>query len=168
MPLGSVMKLLLQRVRVMPARSRHLAFAALAATGLIGGIAKAVEAGPTASAPNATAPAAARPMSWNSLTPEQHAALAPLQPQWHKFDKSARSRWTQVADHLKDKPVPSVQRAQSRMQAWQHLSHDGREAARARFLAASKISPRERHRRWRLYQEHLRDRATQEASAASH
>jgi len=90
--------------------------------------------------------------SWNSLTPAQRTALAPLQPDWNSIDASGKQRWLEVAARLPSMPADERARMQDRMEAWSRMTPEQRGQARLRYQEARRLSPEERQERWREYQ----------------
>ena len=108
----------------------------------------------TPSAPNAIASAGPAPVAhaWAMLTPVEQATLQPLQAQWPRLDRAAKTHWIAIADRLHGRPSFAVARAARRMAEWQQLSPAERAQARLHYKLATRLSPAERERRWVAYQ----------------
>jgi len=125
----------------------------------------------TAVAAQVPAPAA---NAWARLTPVEQATLQPLQAQWPRLDRAAKTHWIAVADRLHGRPSFAVARAARRMAEWQQLSPAERAQARLHYKLAARLSPAERERRWVAYQasahaaQPVRDESGREATVASH
>ena len=50
-------------------------------------------------------PAPSGGRSWNSLTPAERTALAPLQRDWNSIDVGGKQRWLEVAARLPSMPA---------------------------------------------------------------
>jgi hypothetical protein len=112
---------------------------------LIAGLGLAVSA--------AAQPAGAdRGTPWNSLSPAQRAALAPLQREWNSIDPSGKQRWLEIAGRLPSMPPDERARVQDRMTAWSRMTPEQRGQARLRFQEARRLSNEERQARWQAYQ----------------
>ena len=97
-------------------------------------------------------PVQAEGPSWNSLSPAQRAALAPLQRDWNSIDASGKQRWLEVAARLPSMPPDERARMQERMSDWTRLTPQERGRARLQFQEARQMSPQERQSRWEAYQ----------------
>ena len=93
---------------------------------------------------------------WMALTAFERSALEPLRNHWSTLDAASRTRWTEVADHLKGRPEAVIARAQRRMQAWQRLTPEQRNMARSGYAFGSRFTAKERHARWLAYQTGVR------------
>jgi hypothetical protein len=90
--------------------------------------------------------------SWNSLSPSQKAALAPLQRDWNSIDATGKQRWLEVGARLPSMPPSERARMQERMSDWTRLTPQQRAQARLQFQEARQLSPQERQTRWEAYQ----------------
>jgi hypothetical protein len=111
--------------------------------------------------------------AWALLTPVEQATLQPLQAQWPRLDRAAKTHWIAIADRLHGRPSFAVARAARRMAEWQQLSPAERAQARLRYKLAARLSPAERERRWVAYQaaahaaQPVRDESGRESAAAA-
>ena len=97
-------------------------------------------------------PAPSRGPSWNSLTPAERTALAPLQRDWNSIDAGGKQRWLEVAARLPSMPADERARMQDRMAGWTQMTPQQRGQARLQYQEARRLSPEERQERWRTYQ----------------
>jgi hypothetical protein len=106
----------------------------------------------------ARSPAAAAPKvdtsgpAWNTLSPAQRQALAPLEREWPSIDSVRKSKWLEIAARLPSMPPDERRRMQERMSEWARLTPDERGRARLSFQEAKQLSPRQRQERWEAYQ----------------
>lgn len=100
----------------------------------------------------ATGVALAAPARWQELTPQQRAALAPLQGSWAGMDAGRREKWLEVAARFPRLTEPERQRLQQRMVEWASRSPTERGQARMQFQEAQRWTPEERQERWEAYQ----------------
>ncbi len=98
------------------------------------------------------APVAAGGPAWQSLTPQQRTALAPLQGEWHTIDASRKAKWIEIAGRYPKLPPAEQQRLQARMAEWSRLSPAERGQARLHFQEAKQLPPQERQAQWQAYQ----------------
>src|SRR5688572_11399900 len=59
--------------------------------------------------------------SWQSLSPAQRAALAPLQNDWASIDAPRKSKWLDIAARYPKLPASEQQRLQDRMTEWARM-----------------------------------------------
>lgn len=90
--------------------------------------------------------------SWQSLSPQQRAALAPLQSEWHTIDASRKAKWLDIAGRFHRLPPDEQQRLQGRMGEWSRLSPAERGQARLNFQEMKQLPPQERQAQWQAYQ----------------
>jgi hypothetical protein len=60
--------------------------------------------------------------TWQSLTPGQRSALAPLQGEWATIDASSKAKWLEISGRYSGLPVEEQRRLQGRMTEWSRLS----------------------------------------------
>jgi len=96
--------------------------------------------------------AAAEPAAWESLTPEQRQALAPLQRDWSSLDASRQSKWLEVAARFPRMSADDQRRLQERMTQWTRLTPAERERARLQFQDTRQLPADEKRARWEAYQ----------------
>lgn len=91
-------------------------------------------------------------LSWQQLSPMQKEALAPLQPEWERFNADRKRKWLNIASRY---PAMSpAQRAtlHHRMTAWVNMTPQQRRMARENFLATGKAPLDSRKEAWERYQ----------------
>jgi hypothetical protein len=110
-----------------------------------------------------SAPAAAQPIggstatvnvggpAWNTLTPAQQSALAPLKRDWQGIDALRKQKWLEIAARFPNMPADERQRVQDRMTEWARMSPEERGRARLQFQEVRQISPQDRQARWDAY-----------------
>lgn len=104
--------------------------------------------------------------TWNQLTPAQQHILAPLQPDWHKFDRDRKKKWLDIAARYPAMSPEQQQTLQRRMNEWAHLSPEKRRLARETFLSTGKAPLQSRRAAWEAYKqlpEAERERLKEEA-----
>lgn len=143
------------RVPVFPDKPLVLRLLRAAGVGLFGLVALGVAAQPASQA--TTGPAIAGAVAsegpdWNSLTPQQRAALAPLARDWSGIDGQRKSKWLELASRFPKMPADEQQRVQARMTEWARLSPAERTRARLSFQETKQIPREEKQARWEAYQ----------------
>jgi hypothetical protein len=105
-------------------------------------------------APQATpiASALAPAPTWDSLTPDQQALLAPLQRDWAKLGPTQRSKWLNATPMLATLPQPELARLHERMRDWARLTPAERRDARVGFQVAKQVNAEQRQAKWEAYQ----------------
>lgn len=96
--------------------------------------------------------AAAEPAAWETLTPGQRQALAPLQREWSSLDATRQSKWLEVAARFPRMSAGDQQRLQERMTQWTRLTPAERERARLQFQETRELPADEKRARWEAYQ----------------
>lgn len=131
-----------------PARRPLLAILACAA--LLGCAGEAVAQG---AKPAPAAPAVREDgVRWQSLTPAQREALAPLEHDWPTIDAPRKQKWLALAARFKTIPPEERARIQTRMAEWAKLTPAERTQARLRFEEARQMPAPDRSARWQEYQ----------------
>lgn len=97
-----------------------------------------------------TAPLRAHP-NWQSLTPAQRSALAPLEHDWPNIDADRKEKWLEVAAKFPRMSPEEQQRVQERMSRWARLSPKERGEARLHYQELRQMNPAERQARWEQY-----------------
>ena len=114
----------------VPHRDRSQALPALLAAWVVAAVSAlpvAAQDRPTA-APNPSAAPAPPPNAapggpaWNSLSPAQQQALAPLQRDWPTIDANRKAKWIDVAARFPRMPAEERARIQARMTEWARLT----------------------------------------------
>lgn len=105
-------------------------------------------------APQATpvASALAPAPTWDTLTPDQQALLAPLQRDWAKLGPTQRSKWLNATPMLATLPQPELARLHERMRDWAKLTPAERRDARVGFQVAKQVDAEQRQAKWEAYQ----------------
>lgn len=96
--------------------------------------------------------AAAEPAAWETLTPDQQRALAPLQRDWSSLDASRQSKWLEVAARFPRMSAEDQRRLQERMTQWTRLTPAERERARLQYQETRQLPADEKRARWEAYQ----------------
>jgi hypothetical protein len=112
------------------------------------------------------APLRANP-DWQSLTPAQRSALAPLEHDWSGIDADRKEKWLEVAAKFPKMSPDERQRVQARMAQWARLSPKERGEARLHYQELRQMSPAERQARWEQYQALPPDQRRQLAARAA-
>lgn len=89
--------------------------------------------------------------AWESLTPTQQRALAPLANEWQQLPPSRKAKWLEVAARYPSLPAERQQLLQQRMTEWARLSPEQRGQARTNFQEARRLSHEERREQWEAY-----------------
>jgi len=71
--------------------------------------------------------------SWDELTEDQQAALAPWSEQWNELDETQRKRLLEGADRWQDLNASERDRVEQRLERWQAMSPEERKRARKRL-----------------------------------
>jgi Protein of unknown function (DUF3106) len=73
--------------------------------------------------------------TWSQLTPQQQAALKPIQADWSTLDASRKKKWLAVAQRYQKMTLEDQARMHSRMTAWSKLTPIQRTQARDNYSA---------------------------------
>lgn len=87
--------------------------------------------------------ASAAPQRWNTLTPSQQEALAPMSHQWDSLPELQQKRLLNSAKLYPKLSPEKKQRFLSRLRTWSKLTPEQRQAAREKYRAFSQV-PEER------------------------
>lgn len=93
--------------------------------------------------------------TWNELSPADRQVLAPLQPDWDKYDLLRKNKWLAMAKRYPTLAPAEQQRIRDRMQGWAKLSSQERQAAREKFKGLKQLPPEQRKdlsTKWMEYQ----------------
>ena len=104
----------------------------------------------------AAGPLVARTSNWADLSPYDKQVLAPLAPEWDKFDTQRKQKWLGIVQRYPNMPPDQQQRIQEQMGAWARLTPDERRAARAQFKTLKQLPPEQRQevqQKWQEYQQ---------------
>lgn len=105
---------------------------------------------PAPAAPSA--PASAPGPAWNTLTPAQRTALAPLASKWSALTDGQRRKWIALAPSYATLSAGEQAKMHSRMAEWAALSPKDRAMARLNFEQTRKLTPDDRTAKWEAYQ----------------
>lgn len=89
---------------------------------------------------------------WESLSPAQQKALAPLAKDWNQLPEERQHKWEEVAERFDRMSPTQRQRVQRRMTEWARMSPQERDRARLNYQKAQQLSAKEREARWQAYQ----------------
>ena len=119
--------------------------------------------------PPFTAPAARSEagVRWQSLTPAQRQALAPLEREWSSIDAPRKQKWLAIADRYPSMPPQERTRITGRMNEWTRLTPAQRGEMRLRYQEAQQLSAPDRSAKWEEYQNLPPDATPQFADRAA-
>lgn len=89
---------------------------------------------------------------WDSLTPAQREALAPLSAQWQAMEPESQDTWAALARRFPTLSQTEQRRLQQRMQQWATLSPTEREAVRRAHEQAQRVPAQDRAAKWERFQ----------------
>lgn len=108
--------------------------------------------------------------SWQALSPQQRATLAPLQNDWASIDGPRKAKWLDIAERYPRLPPSEQERLQARMSEWARMTPSERARARLNYQEAKQLPQQERQDRWEAYRALPEDKrqalATRSGSAA--
>jgi hypothetical protein len=90
--------------------------------------------------------------SWQALTAQQRATLAPLQNDWASIDGPRKAKWLDIAARYPKLPPSEQQRLQARMTEWSRMTPSERARARLNYQEVKQLPNQERQDRWQAYQ----------------
>jgi hypothetical protein len=90
--------------------------------------------------------------TWQALSPQQRATLAPLQNDWASIDGPRKSKWLDIAARYPKLPPSEQERLQARMSEWARMTPSERARARLNYQEVKQLPQQERHDRWQAYQ----------------
>ena len=90
--------------------------------------------------------------SWQSLSPQQRASLAPLQQDWASIDAPRKSKWLDIAARYPKLPPSEQERLQARMTEWARMTPSERARARLNYQEVKQLPNQERQDKWQAYQ----------------
>ncbi|MGZ5132033.1 MAG: DUF3106 domain-containing protein [Caldimonas sp.] len=149
-------------------RAASLVLAALASVGCAAALAQASAQAPVPPPPFVKS--TARPeagVRWQSLTPMQRQALAPLEREWPSIDAPRKQKWLVIADRYPTLPAPERTRITERMTEWARLTPVERGEVRLRYQEAQQVPAPARSARWEEYQKLPPDAKQQLAARAA-
>ena len=89
--------------------------------------------------------------TWESLSPTQQRALAPLAKEWQQLPPNSKAKWLEVAVRYPGLPAERQLLLQQRMTEWARLSPEQRGQARTNFQEARRVSHEVRREQWEAY-----------------
>ena len=90
---------------------------------------------------------------WQSLTPPQREALAPLEREWPSIDAQRKQKWLAIADRFHAMPPAERTRISARMTEWARMTPVERGEVRQRFQESRQVGTPDRSARWEAYQQ---------------
>lgn len=149
-------------------RAVCLVFAAVALVACGAAVAQASAQAPVPPPPFARmAPRPEAGVRWQSLTPAQRQALAPLEREWSGIDTQRKQKWLTIADRYPTLPAPERSRITERMTEWARLTPVERGEVRLRYQEAQQVPAPARSARWQEYQKLPADEKQQLAARAA-
>jgi hypothetical protein len=91
-------------------------------------------------------------LAWNTLSPAQQEALAPLAAIWPMLSSAHQNKWLALVQKYPEMAEADKARLHSRMVDWTALSPKDRELARLNFAETKKLSNDARVANWEAYQ----------------
>jgi len=104
---------------------------------------------------------------WQSLTPAQREALAPLEREWPAIDAQRKQKWLQIAERYPALPPEERNRITERMNEWARLTPAERGELRLRYQEAQQVPAPARSAKWEEYQNLTPDAKQQLAARAA-
>ena len=95
---------------------------------------------------------AAAENSWNTLTPSQQDALAPLLKEWNGMSAAQKKKWLEVAKKADNMSPEDKERFKTHIQDWLNLTPEQRRQARQNFIGFKKLNPQLKTEQWQEYQ----------------
>lgn len=92
------------------------------------------------------------PAAWQTLSPMQRQALAPLERDWASIEPERRAKWLEIAARFPGMPADEQRRVQQRMAEWARMTPADRGRARLQFQQSKEVPAAERQARWEAYQ----------------
>lgn len=89
-------------------------------------------------------PAHAATKPWQTLTPTQQEALAPIAHEWGNIPEKQQKRLLATTKRYPKLSPDQQQRFRTRLTEWSQLTPEQREHARAKYKAFSKVPPDKR------------------------
>ena len=97
-------------------------------------------------------PAISPTVAWNTLSPDQKIALAPLEATWRQLSAGHQRKWIALSANHPQMTADEKDKLQARMVQWAALSPKQREQARLNFANTKKIPSDGRAATWETYQ----------------
>jgi hypothetical protein len=151
----------MRRPATTPGLGRRIAAVVTVAVGLLAAAQSLAQSTPPPPAtrtpvppPPFTAPPARTEsgVRWQSLSPAQRQALAPLEREWPSIDAQRKQKWLQIAERYPTLPPQERARITERMDEWARLTPAERGEMRLRYQEAQQIPAPARSAKWEEYQ----------------
>ena len=150
----------MRRPASTPGLGRRIAAVVTVAVGLAAGVQALAQSTPPAPirTPVPPPPFTAQPsraesgVRWQSLSPAQRQALAPLEREWPSIDAQRKQKWLQIAERYPTLPPQERARITERMDEWARLTPAERGEMRLRYQEAQQIPAPARSAKWEEYQ----------------
>ena len=104
---------------------------------------------------------------WQSLTPAQREALAPLEREWSGIDAPRKQKWLQIAERYPTLAPEERTRITERMNEWARLTPTERGELRLRYQEARQVPAPDRSAKWEEYKNLPPDTKQQLAARAA-
>lgn len=130
----------------------------------------AVPAAPAPSKVPAAKPAPQKPLDkplWNTLTPAQKIALAPIADEWDKADGVRKQKWLEIANRFASMKPDEQARVHERMRDLFTMTPEQRRVVRENYTRAKKIDPSQKSEQWEKYQQLPEEQKKQLADEAA-
>ncbi|HEU0189643.1 MAG TPA: DUF3106 domain-containing protein [Gallionella sp.] len=108
--------------------------------------------------------ASAATISWNSLSPAQQEALAPLEQQWNTLPEIQQHRLLKTAKRYTHLTPEQKHRFLNRLTAWSKLTPEQRKAAREKYRAFNKVPAEKREQVKQMVKQDQANKAQQSVS----
>jgi hypothetical protein len=102
--------------------------------------------------PGATTKLGIDSLTWQKLSPQQQAALAPLAQTWNTLSDGHKRKWIALSANYSGLTRTEQETLQSRMGDWAALKPSEREQARLNFAQSKKLPAADRTATWEAYQ----------------
>jgi hypothetical protein len=104
------------------------------------------------SVPVATTKLGIDSLTWQTLSPQQQAALAPLAQTWNTLSDGHKRKWIALSANYSGLARAEQETLRSRMGDWASLKPSEREQARLNFAQSKKLPAADRTATWEAYQ----------------
>jgi hypothetical protein len=104
---------------------------------------------------------------WNSLTPSQKIALAPIADEWDAADGVRKQKWLEIANRFAAMKPDEQARVHERMRDLFKMSPEERRLVRENYTRAKKIGPSQKSEEWEKYQQLPEEKKKQLADEAA-
>lgn len=104
---------------------------------------------------------------WNTLSPAQQQALAPLAERWPLLSETQKLHWLKLGSRFHSLPAEEQARIQARLTDWANLSLQQRSQARLNYAVTNRLSPADKRAQWEAYQALTQEARQQLAATAA-